>query len=103
MALYRAELGKDTPLTDQAKAIEAAGKKKDPPPDYSAANAELESALLQKVPVTDSDLENLGKRRARAIQDVLLLGTDSTPPGSLSSAAHPKPLPRRTKFASSWH
>ena len=52
VALYRADLGKSTPLPEQAQAIESAGKKKDqPPPDYGAANAELEAALLQKSPV----------------------------------------------------
>jgi hypothetical protein len=77
--LYRADLGKDTPLPDLAKAIEAAGKKKDQPPDFGAANAELEAALLQKEPVPDNELQILGKHRARAIQDVLLVGTDIDP------------------------
>jgi hypothetical protein len=79
VALYRAELGKNTPLPDLAKAIEAAGKKKDQQPDFGAANTELEAALLQKMPVPDSELEILGKHRARAIQDVLLVGTDIDP------------------------
>jgi hypothetical protein len=79
VALYRAELGKSTPLPDPAKEIEAAGKKKDQQPDFGAANAELEAALLQKVPVSDSELQTLGKHRARAIQDVLLVGTDIDP------------------------
>jgi hypothetical protein len=78
VALYRAELGKNTPLPDLAKAIEA-GKKKDPPPDFGAANAELEAALLQKMPVPDNELQILAKHRARAIQDVLLVGTDIDP------------------------
>jgi hypothetical protein len=79
VALHRAELGKNTPLPDLAKAIEAAGKKKDPQPDFGAANAELEGALLQKTPVPDNELQTLGKHRARAIQDVLLVGTDIEP------------------------
>jgi hypothetical protein len=79
VALYRAELGKDTPLPDLAKAIEAAGKKKDQQPDFSGANAELEAALVQKTPVPDNELQILGKHRARAIQDVLLAGTDIDP------------------------
>jgi len=80
VALYRADLGKSTPLPDAAQTIESAGKKKDePPPDYGAANAQLEGALLQKAPVPDSELEILGKHRARAIQDVLLIGTDIDP------------------------
>jgi hypothetical protein len=79
VALYRAELGKDTPLPEPAKAIESAGRKKDPQPDFGAANTELEAALLQKTPVADNDLQILAKHRARAIQDVLLLGTDIDP------------------------
>jgi hypothetical protein len=78
-ALYRADLGKGTPLPDTAKATEEAGKKKDGQPDFAAANAELEAALLQKAPVSDGELEALGKHRARAIQDVLLIGTDIDP------------------------
>jgi hypothetical protein len=79
VALYRAELGKSTPLPESAKAIEGSGKKKDSPPDYGAANGELEAALLQKMPVPDNELEALGKHRARAIQEVLLVGTDLDP------------------------
>ncbi|HWM67292.1 MAG TPA: DUF748 domain-containing protein [Steroidobacteraceae bacterium] len=80
VALYRADLGKSTPLPPLSLAIEGAGKKKDqPPPDFGAANAELETALLQKAPVADNELEVLGKHRARAIQDVLLIGTDIDP------------------------
>jgi hypothetical protein len=79
VALYRADLGKNAPLPDLAKEIEAAGKKKDQPPDFGAANAELEAALLQKMPVSDNELQILGKHRARAIQDVLLVGTEIDP------------------------
>jgi hypothetical protein len=78
-ALYRAELGKSTPLPDSAKAAEDASKKKDAQPDFGTANTELEAALLQKSPVPDTELEALGKHRARAIQDVLLIGTDIDP------------------------
>jgi hypothetical protein len=31
------------------------------------------------MPVSDNELETLGKHRARAIQDVLLIGTDLDP------------------------
>jgi Domain of Unknown Function (DUF748) len=80
VALYRTDLGKGTPLPDLSQSIESAGKKKDqPPPDFGAANAQLEAALLQKAPLADNELEMLGKHRARAIQDVLLLGTDIDP------------------------
>lgn len=79
VAVYRAELGKDTTLPASAQAVEAARHKKDRQPDFGTANAELETALLQKMPATDSELETLGKFRARAIQDVLLAGTDIDP------------------------
>jgi hypothetical protein len=80
MTLYRTELGKGTALPDSVKALESGGKKKDqPPPDFGAANADLEAALLQKMPVPDTELEVLGKHRARAIQDVLLVGTELDP------------------------
>src|SRR5262249_38790508 len=79
VALYRAELGKGTALPESAKVAESAGKKKDETPDYGTANADLEAALTQKAPVSDNELEQLGKHRARAIQDVLLVGTDLDP------------------------
>jgi hypothetical protein len=80
VALYRTDFGKDSTLPALAQAIETAGKKKDqPPPDFGAANAELEAGLAEKSPVPDRELETLGKHRARAIQDVLLIGTDIDP------------------------
>src|SRR5262249_4746150 len=60
-ALHRDELGKSTPLPESAKAIEASSKKKGEQPDYAAATADLEAALLQKNPVPDTELESLGK------------------------------------------
>lgn len=74
VSLYRSELGKSTPLPDSAKAVE--GKKKGEQPDFDTANGELEAAVMQKMPVPDNELEVLGKHRARAIQEVLLVGTD---------------------------
>src|SRR5262249_22522692 len=66
--LFKKDMGKGPPLPPLAEAIESGGKKKDqPPPDFGAANAELEAALLQKSPVPDTELETLGKHRARAI------------------------------------
>ena len=79
VSLYRAELGKGTALPESAKAVEGAARKKDQTPDYGTANADLEAALRQKAPVSDNELEQLGKHRARAIQDVLLVGTDIDP------------------------
>ncbi|HEY2399348.1 MAG TPA: DUF748 domain-containing protein, partial [Steroidobacteraceae bacterium] len=98
IALYKADLGKSTPLPEQAQAIENAGKKKDqPPPDYGAANAELEAVLLQKSPVADTELEVLGKHRARAIQDVLLNGTDIDPSRVFVIGSAPKGAPEKDK------
>jgi hypothetical protein len=79
VALYRRELGKSTPVPDSAKAAEDASKKKGQQPDFDTANGDLEAAVTQKMPVPDSELETLGKHRARAIQEVLLVGTDIDP------------------------
>jgi len=98
IALYKADLGKSTPLPEPAQAIETAGKKKDqPPPDYVAANSALEAALLQKSPVADAELEVLGKHRARAIQDVLLNGTDIDPSRVFVIGSAPKSAPEKDK------
>jgi hypothetical protein len=98
VALYKADLGNSTALPAQAQAIENAGKKKDqPPPDYGAANAELEAALLQNSPVPDTELEVLGKHRARAIQDVLLNGTDIDPSRVFVIGSAPKSAPEKDK------
>jgi hypothetical protein len=97
IALYRADLGKSTPLPTLAQAIEGAGKKKDQPPDFGAANAELEAALLQKSPVQDNELEILGKHRARAIQDVLLVGTDIDPSRVFVIGSAPKAAVEKDK------
>lgn len=98
VALYKADLGKSTPLPEQAQAIETAGKKKDQtPPDYGAADVELEAALLQKSPVADTELEVLGKHRARAIQDVLLNGTDIDPSRVFVIGSAPKSAPEKDK------
>jgi hypothetical protein len=98
VALFKADMGKGTSLPEQAQAIESTGKKKDqPPPDYSAANAELEAALLQKSPVPDTELEVLGKHRARAIQDVLLNGTDIDPSRVFVIGSAPKGAPEKDK------
>jgi hypothetical protein len=97
VTLYRAELGKNTPLPDSAKAIEAAGRKKDQQPDFASANAELEAALLQKTPVPDTQLQTLGKHRARAIQDVLLVGTDIDPSRVFVIGSAPKGAAEKDK------
>ena len=96
--LYKADMGKSTALPEPAQAIENAGKKKDqPPPDYAAANAALEAALMQKSPVPDRELEVLGKHRARAIQEVLLMGTDLDPARVFVIGSAPKGAQEKDK------
>jgi hypothetical protein len=98
VALYRTELGKSAPLPDAAKEIEGGGKKKgESPPDFAAVNAQLEAALLQKMPVADNELEVLGKHRARAIQEVLLVGTDIDPSRVFVIGKAPKPGAEKDK------
>lgn len=98
-ALYRADQGKDAALPDSAQAIEAAakGKGKAPPPDYTAANAELEAAMQAKIPVSDSELEALGKQRAQAIQDALLGGGQIDPSRVFVIGSAPKPATEKDK------
>ncbi len=74
VALHRAEIGRDTPLSEAAVAYEQARKeaKKDEPPPADAAIAALEAALKQRTPVADTELEALGRQRAAAIQEALL-------------------------------
>ena len=79
-AEYRAELGKDAPLPDSAAAVEATKKKKGETPAFEPAIADLEKALLARAAVSDGDLESLGRKRARAIQDVLLGGDTGIDP-----------------------
>jgi len=96
--LYKADMGKSTALPEPAQAIENAGKKKDqPPPDYGAANAALEAALMEKSPVPDRELEVLGKHRARAIQEVLLMGTDLEPARVFVIGSAPKGAQEKDK------
>lgn len=87
---FRAELGKDAPLPDSAVAVEAAKKKKGETPAFDPAIADLENALAARVQVTDSDLQDLGKRRAHSIQDALLGGGDIDPARVFLINAAPK-------------
>ncbi len=79
LAQYRGELGATSPLPPATAALIAARKSKGATLDYGAANAELRAALLERIKVTDTDLQALGTRRAHAIQDVLLHGTNIDP------------------------
>jgi hypothetical protein len=67
---FREQMGKDAPLPEAVQAVEGA-KRGDSPP-YDEAIPALNAALLEHVEVPDSELEDLGRRRARAIQDALL-------------------------------
>jgi Domain of Unknown Function (DUF748) len=67
---YQAQLGKDAALPPTAVAVQQAKRKETPP--YEAAIADLNAALIDHTQVPDSDLEELGKQRAHAIQNALL-------------------------------
>ena len=67
---YRQGAGKNAALPPSVEAVLAAKGKQ--VPDYAGAIADLNTALLQTVEVPDGDLVELGKNRARAIQDALL-------------------------------
>ncbi len=97
VALHRAELGKSVALPESAQAVEEAAKKKDQQPDFATANTELEAELSGKLPVADTDLEVLGKHRARAIQDVLLTGTEIDPARVFVIGSSPKSGPDKDK------
>lgn len=71
LAEYQAELGKDADLPATAAAIQSAKNKKDAPP-VETAIPELEDAIAGQIGVSDLELQALGKKRTRAIQDVLL-------------------------------
>jgi hypothetical protein len=71
LAEYEATVGKDAQLPATAKAIQEARNKKDAPP-VETAIPELEDAIAPHIPVSDLELQELGKKRTRAIQEVLL-------------------------------
>jgi hypothetical protein len=71
LAEFQADAGKDAELPPTAAAIQSAKNKKDAPA-VETAIPELEAAIIQKIAVPDVELQALGKKRTRAIQDVLL-------------------------------
>jgi hypothetical protein len=79
VAQYRDELGAKAPLPPVTAALTSAKKSKDSPPDYAPADAELTTALLERIKVDDSQLQRLGVQRAHAVQDALLKGTNIDP------------------------
>jgi hypothetical protein len=71
LAEYEADVGKDAALPATAQAIQSAKNKKDAPP-VETAIPELEDAIIPHIDIPDLALQDLGKQRTRAIQDVLL-------------------------------
>jgi hypothetical protein len=71
LAEYQASVGKEAPLPPTAQAIQDAKNKKDAPP-VETAIPELEDAIIHQIEIPDLALQDLGKQRTRAIQDVLL-------------------------------
>jgi hypothetical protein len=71
LAQYEADVGKDAELPPTAKAIQNAKNKKDAPP-VETAIPELEDAIVPHIDILDIALQDLGKKRTRAIQDALL-------------------------------
>jgi hypothetical protein len=69
---HRADYGAKAPLPPAALALDAMKKTERTPESIAAANQELEQAIVQKHAATDTDLEQLGQSRARAIQEALL-------------------------------
>jgi hypothetical protein len=86
---YRADLGKDAPLPASALAVQQAKRGAMPP--YDAANADLKAALIAHIQVPDSDLEDLGKQRARSIQQALVSDGKVDPQRVFIVNAPPKP------------
>lgn len=79
VADYRSQLGAKTALPPAAlAALKSKGRKQEAAP-LAPAIAELESALLAHIQVPDHELERLGRRRARAIEEALLQGTKIDP------------------------
>ncbi|HEX5323703.1 MAG TPA: DUF748 domain-containing protein, partial [Capsulimonadaceae bacterium] len=78
---FHVEIGKDATLPESVADVEAARKKKGETPAFDPAIADLEKALLAHAQVSDSDLENLGKKRAHSIQEALLGGDTGIDPG----------------------
>ena len=86
---FRADLGKDAALPPSA--VAAQGAKKGETPPYDAAIHDLESALLAHIQIPDSDLEQLARARASAIQNALLSGGQVDPARVFIVNPPPKP------------
>jgi hypothetical protein len=86
---YKAVAGKEAPLPQTVNAV-LATKGKDTPA-YEPAIADLNAALLKSIEVPESDLVDLGKNRARAIQDALIVEGGLEPSRVFIVDAPPKP------------
>ena len=86
---YQQDLGKDTALPPSAVAVQQA--KRGEAPAYDPAISDLNAALIQHIQIPDSDLDALGKRRAQAIQGVLLADGGIDPGRVFIVNAPPKP------------
>jgi hypothetical protein len=62
LAAYRNSFGPKAPLPGTAQKV----------PPYDAAIVELQSALLERIQVSDTDLRDLAERRARAIRSAIV-------------------------------
>jgi hypothetical protein len=81
IAQYRTQLGAQAALPPITQALSDARKKKSKEPlPFETANTELTAALDQHEPVTEHDLEELGRSRAQAVQKSLL-GSGGIDPG----------------------
>ena len=94
VAEYRAELGASAALPAPAQDAEQAlskrhRKKGTPPPPLDPAIAALDSALMQRIQVTDNQFAALGRERSAAVQKVLLSGGQIDPGRVFVLAAAP--------------
>jgi hypothetical protein len=96
LAQYHDELGAKAPLPPLTTAITTAKKTKGVTPDYAPASAELTAALLERIKIDDPPLQQLGNRRARAVQDALLQGTNIDPVRIFLINGTAKPQPGNT-------
>jgi hypothetical protein len=86
---YQADLGNDSPLPPSAVAVQQAKRGQTPP--YDPAISDLNAALIEHIQIPDTDLDALGKRRAQAIQGVLLADGGVDPGRVFIVSAQPKP------------
>jgi uncharacterized protein involved in outer membrane biogenesis len=86
---FKQDMGKDAALPPTAVAAQDA-KRGDSSP-YDPAISDLNAALIGRIQVPDADLEELGKDRAKAIQDALVTDGKIDPARVFIVNAPPKP------------